>query len=356
MSGSGIYFRTSENPVPQYFPSIRKSLSGNKCRNTGLQITRSSFSSVSEAAHRGEPKRRRSWTTFLTKPIYAERGITTFPVRIDENGKRPAVKGYLKLGPTLSRKLAKHFSDAEALGFVLGVRSGLTVLDIDTAEERIVADAFDRHGLTPIIVRTGSGNFQGWYRHAAERRLIRPTKGIPIDILGRGFVVAPPSVGQLGNYQFVQGGLNDLGSLPVLRNAPAGTYSAALSSPAAPPGIGDRNNKLFRLCMKSAPACDDAEALADYARTQNADFEHPLDEQEVMTVVGSAWSYEEQGRNYLGIGRFVQVSHLEIESLTGKSGDALILLMLLRVNHWGRDFVIANAMAETMPGGCRPST
>jgi Bifunctional DNA primase/polymerase, N-terminal/Primase C terminal 1 (PriCT-1) len=285
------------------------------------------------------------------QPLYAERGISTFPVHIDEAGKRPAVKGYLTLGSAQSRRLVRQFSKARALGFVLGKRSGVTVLDIDTSDERIVAEAFDRHGQTPIVVRSGSGNFQGWYRHAGESRLIRPTAA-PIDILGGGFIVAPPSVGKLRDYQFVQGGLDDLGSLPVLRNAPAVAARAENSFPSeSPHGVGERNIGLFRLCMVGARACDDLESLEDYATTQNAQFKYPLDEKEVRNVVRSAWGYEERGLNFLGIGRTVYVSHLELENLMSKSGDALMLLLLLRKHHWNRDFAVANVMAETMPGG-----
>jgi hypothetical protein len=33
------------------------------------------------------------------------------------------------------------------------------VLDIDTTDERVLADAIYRHGATPIIIRTASGKF-----------------------------------------------------------------------------------------------------------------------------------------------------------------------------------------------------
>jgi hypothetical protein len=117
------------------------------------------------------------------QPLYAEHGIATFPV---DAGKRPMVKRYGKVGLGGSAKIAEMFGDAGAIGFMCGPRSHITVLDIDTKDERVVADAIDRHGKTPIIARTGSGNYQAWYRHGGERRLIRPRRDVPIDILGGG--------------------------------------------------------------------------------------------------------------------------------------------------------------------------
>ena len=104
------------------------------------------------------------------------------------------------------------------MGFCPGRRSGLTILDVDTPDERVLTDALDRHGATPVIVRSGSGNFQAWYRNSGETRRIRPEPDKPIDILGGGFVVAPPSRGTKGCYQFVQGDLDDLGRLPIMQN------------------------------------------------------------------------------------------------------------------------------------------
>lgn len=62
------------------------------------------------------------------QPRYAERGIPTFPVQ----EKRPAIRGYLRLGLATSARLTAKFSDAGAIGFALGKRSKITVLDVDT--------------------------------------------------------------------------------------------------------------------------------------------------------------------------------------------------------------------------------
>src|SRR3546814_11594686 len=98
------------------------------------------------------------------QPRYAEAGISTFPVR----DKKPAIRGYLKTGPNLSRQLADKFGDAPALGFSCK-RAGLPIVDVDTTDETILADALARYGATPHVVRTGSGHFQVWYRHGGAR-------------------------------------------------------------------------------------------------------------------------------------------------------------------------------------------
>jgi hypothetical protein len=130
------------------------------------------------------------------QPRYADHGIATFPVVIDGSGKRPAVKGYLKVGSNLSRELALRFAANDAFGFVLGCRHRITVLDIDTPDERVLSAALAKHGASPFVVRSGSGNGQAWYRHGGEGRHVRPWgREPPIDVLGGGYVVAPPSVG-----------------------------------------------------------------------------------------------------------------------------------------------------------------
>jgi hypothetical protein len=125
------------------------------------------------------------------QPLYAEHGIATFPVTA---AKRPAVQNYLHTGLKGSQALTAKFGSAPALGFATDERNGLTVLDIDTPDERTLAQALDRHGRTPLISRTGSGKFHAYYRYNGERRRIRPWPGREIDILGRGgMVIAPPS-------------------------------------------------------------------------------------------------------------------------------------------------------------------
>jgi Bifunctional DNA primase/polymerase, N-terminal/Primase C terminal 1 (PriCT-1) len=282
------------------------------------------------------------------QPRYAEHGIPTFPVR----DKRPAVRGYLKLGPIASARLTEKFSNADSIGFALGGRSKITVLDVDTPNERVLADVLDRHGRTPIIVRSGSGNYQCWYRWNRERRQIRPFGEKPIDVLGGGFVVAPPSRGTNSNYRFIEGSLDDLDSLPVLRGIEIAT------SPLSPASIvdggvteGHRNASLWRHCMQSARYCDDVDAVLDVARTHNAEFMPPLTDSEVMKVAKSAWDYTERGANRFGRhGVFFDTD--EVNRLITSDSDAFVLLAFLRANNRPESvFMVANGLAETLGWG-----
>ena len=141
------------------------------------------------------------------QPIYAEAGLATFPV--DAEAKKPSVGNPLKAGHKASGQWALRFSEASALGFACGKRSGLTIVDIDDPDENLVADAMAKLGPTPIVVRTASGKHHLWYRHNGEprspRKLARDM-GLsgPVDILGeRGFAIAPPSLRGGGTYEWL---------------------------------------------------------------------------------------------------------------------------------------------------------
>jgi hypothetical protein len=280
------------------------------------------------------------------QPRYAAHRIATFPV----HDKRPAVTGYLKLGLEGSRRLTEKFSDADAIGFALGKQSGITVLDVDTNDERMLAVALDRHGQTRIVVRSGSGNYQAWYHWNGEKRLIRSEPDKPIDILGRGFVVAPPSHGTKSDYQFVQGGLDDLDRLPILGGF--GTALPRVSPATCPVEIvteGQRNVSLWRHCMQSAHHCDDFDALLDVARTRNAEFTPPLLDDEVVKIATSASRYTERNENWFGFGRRVAFPHATVDRLAAQDPYALALLSVLKRLHGGRDhFILAKEAAHRL--------
>ena len=229
---------------------------------------------------------------------YAAHGIATFPVGPD---KKPLVSHYGRCGLPGSAEIARKFPDAVGFGFMAGPRNRITALDCDSTDERVLADGLDRHGRTPLIARTGSGHFQAWYCHNGEGRMIRPEPNRPIDILGGGLIVAPPSQMAKGGYQFIQGQLDDLDRLPVMAHVPE--KARPLSKIHGVNGAvsqGERNDRLFRLCLVNARSCDDLDALIDVAMTRNAEFLPPLDDPEVMRTAASAWRYQTEGRNYSG--------------------------------------------------------
>jgi Bifunctional DNA primase/polymerase, N-terminal len=289
------------------------------------------------------------------QPHYAEHGIATIPCAAS---KIPLVRNPQKFGRAASAEIAAKFGDAEAFGFYAGPRNGITVLDVDTSDEGVLATALNRHGSSPIIVRTGSGKFHAPYRHNGELRRIRAWgKGLPIDLLGAGLCIAPPSTVTKGTYEIIEGHLDDLDRLPIMRGLDAGMYVEAPSivPDEAEPEIipeGTRNTTLWRFCMRQASthrietgkAIDRGE-LIEVARRINAGCSPPLPESEVIAIAASAWGYEISGKNWFGTGQRIVTSHDEIKLL---SQDAYYLLCILRQHHWGRQFVVANAMAEKL--------
>jgi hypothetical protein len=277
------------------------------------------------------------------QPEYAARGVATFPVMVTDKAKRPAITHYGKVGLPGSAALAmkRQFANADAFGFMAGVRSSVTILDIDSSDEKILAKALDRHGSTPLIVRTGSGKFHAYFRYHRERRRIRPWRGLPIDLLGdNGFVVGPPSLSAKGQYEIIKGKLADLERLPPLRNLD-------LEKPSKTVKQGARNNALFRHCMKAAHRVDCFDKLLDVARTFNKNCEPPMEDGEVMHTAQSAWNYTERGQNRFGQ-HGAWFPYDEVAAMVSHQ-DAFLLLAFLRA-HQGpaSTFMCANGLADQL--------
>jgi hypothetical protein len=274
------------------------------------------------------------------QPHYAAHRVATFPVRITEDAKRPAITNYGTVGLPASAVLAskQQFANANAFGFMAGPRSNIAVLDVDTSDEKILANALDRHGQTPLIVRSGSGKFHAYYRHAGERRRIRPWQGLPIDVLGSGgYVVAPPSRAARGRYEIIQGGLDDLERLPAMRNFAHTKPEVARD--------GERGTKLFEHLMRAAHHVDCFDDLLDVGRTFGDNCEPPMEEARVISTAQSAWGYTQRGLNRFGQhGAWFPLD--EVDRLVDYQ-DAFFLLAFLRA-HQGPDatFMCANGLAE----------
>jgi len=273
------------------------------------------------------------------QPRYAAQGLPTFPV----TGKRPLVRGYLRVGLRASAELAKKFPNAPAIGVALGKRTNLTVLDIDAPDETLLLDFIAQFGDTPFVVRTGSGHFHAWYRHNGEPRCIRPFPDLPVDVLGAGFVVAPPSIGLKGRYVIIRGSLEDLRRLPVMRSRVPNRVASHVASVTQ----GRRNKSLFRHALFHARYADDEETLLDVARTENENACVPeLPDDEVVRLVRSAWKIQQEGRNFAG-GKVVPATFAEVDRLTSDFPDAFALLMMLRRHHKRRkEFALGKAMAS----------
>ena len=222
-----------------------------------------------------------------------------------------------------------------------------------STDERIFADALNRYGDTPVKVQTGSGKFHALYRFNGERRRIRQVGEDPIDILGTGgYVIAPPSVTAKGTYRFIEGGLDDLDRLPIMRGlAPDAAVkpSQQIYNPTISEGV--RNSELWARCMREAKNVDSLDTLVRVARALNETCTPPLDEREVEKIARSAWSYEQRGLNRFGRhGVWFETS--VANDLIKADQDLYILLSYLRANNGpDRQFMIADGFAETLGWG-----
>lgn len=291
------------------------------------------------------------------QPVYAERGIATFPLN---DNKTPAVRNYQKFGLPASARLADRFSASDGFGFMTNARSRVTVLDVDTTDERVLADCLSRHGPTPLVGRTASGKFHALYRHNGEFRKIRPFGDLPIDLLGiGGLVVAVPSRFAKGQYAFIEGSLDEIDRLPVMRGLDPGMYrpraapALTITTPkgaadeySAPEGI--RNTALWRFCMQQmAITNDDIDAIVAAARIRNATYTPPLEDTEVVTTASSAWGYTKSGRNWFG----QRGSYLPTTAVKDMVRDPYLLALiswLQAENAPGSTFWVADGLADKL--------
>ena len=251
---------------------------------------------------------------------YAEHHIATYPLTQE---KIPAIRGYGSVDVAGSHQLAMKFPEAMAAGFIAGHRNRLTVIDIDSPDDRLLDEMQGMFGATPLHVRTPSGGRHLYYRHGGEARRIRPLPNV--DILGAGNVVAALSVVPKGRYELERGSLDDLAALPPIRQEQQRRPAGGIPE-------GQRNNGLFKYCLRCAPSCDDLEALLDVARTLNMELIEPLPDIEVIKTAKSAWAYQVTGRNWVGRKARASTDREEILAMS-RDPAAAMLLMLLRVSH-----------------------
>ena len=230
------------------------------------------------------------------QPLYARHGVATFPVKIQDGNKMPAVRGWQRVGVRASTELAGKFATAESFGFTCGLRNGVTVIDMDSTDASIVAEGERLFGVSPVLWRTGGGKFAMPFRWNGEPRSIRALSddGPSIDLLGGGFVVAPPSAGVKQPYEFIRGSVADFDRLPVARMPKEiRNDDAAASRPGRErTPEGRRNLELFRYCKSTVVYCDTLDGFIDAARTWAEDrFATPLPAAEIVKTCNSVWQY-----------------------------------------------------------------
>ena len=289
------------------------------------------------------------------QPKYAALGIATFPLRSDDR-KRPAVGNYNKMGLRASNQLVLKWGDAEGLACMAGPHNRITVVDIDArgAEgERLLADIQTEIGPSRFIVLTGGGGFHAYCRHNGERRKVRYDPRRPIDLLGGGQIVLPPSMGSKAHYQTIEGKLDDLTRLSTIRQpmkleTPRDVISDM--TPAEPfADIGahsGRNNALFDALRKEArhlpPTLD---AFVTRAHEINSTFGEPMIDSRVIDTAKSIFHYLETGTLRTGEhGAWFKKD--QVDQLVHDPFLFTLIGWLKAANGPGAEFWIANGLAE----------
>jgi hypothetical protein len=234
---------------------------------------------------------------------WAAAGITPLPFA--PNGKKPMVKRPDRFGQRAALSLVPKFPTAN-LGFLAGRHNGVTVVDIDSTKDCELNYVLETCGDSPLIVQTPRDGWHVYYSHHGEGRHIKPDNDHPIDTLGDGPVVAPPSTKPDGRrYRWLRGGLADLRNLPTMRAGALRKLVPAFVEKPPPIGgedtaticNGQRNCKLFKLICMFAWEAKSTDDLEEQALKANVAFcDPPLSDAEVRGRVRSAWKYKMDGR------------------------------------------------------------
>jgi hypothetical protein len=257
---------------------------------------------------------------------------------------------------------------AANVGLLAGL-SGVTIVDVDALTD--LEWLIRLFGKTPLIAETPSGGRHLWYRARGERCADLRTKGYCADVRGiGGFIVVPPSVRPSGahagvQYRFLSGGLETLADLPGIREEAAEVFGLRKTDRVRRPAEeevssrllpGQRNSAMFRQCLRLARGCECDRELIDEALALNRiACDSPLEEAEVRRFAQSAWSYQQQGRNFSGTRGFGCTA--DLRARIGEP-DAFWLFSELILAHpdapsSGREFAIS-AAAMAKHGAAKP--
>ena len=279
--------------------------------------------------------------------VFSAQGIGVIPTGPDKPS-MPMVRNPASLGVRASQTLVAHprFAHANA-GVWAGQRSGLTIVDIDSYDAGHVADAINIFGDTPLKISTPSGGLHLWYRHAGEGRRIRPFgRDLPLDVLGSGLAVVPPShrpaTGSkvAGAYRVIEGDLRSLGCLPKINlGAMPAQRSAPQPAPRASSGDvremreGDgRDNAIFAFARSAAGGCGTEAELVEAVLAENARMAEPLPAVVAQRKAAQAWTYKVKGRLMVAGTKSAVLTAAMIKACAPYP-PALLLLAHLRSEH-----------------------
>jgi hypothetical protein len=306
---------------------------------------------------------------------YAARGLPTFPVNplAPDGRKLPGVRGYGKVGLRGSHQIALKFHDKDTNGLacLAGVRRGashlvLALIDVDArgAEaDRLAADVQLIYGPSRFIVRTGNDGRHLYYRWSGEGRKIRPDPSMPIDILGGGVVVLPPSLGAKQPYEIIYGHLDDLCALTKIARAPAPPEAdpppqelgdeeplpTALRTGLGWMRDGDaRNRKLFDIMRHDGrhlpPTLD---AFTAHARMTNTEFGEPMGDDEVVMVATKVLKMREAGRLFTSGGVYFS-PEVDLDELEKNPWLCSLIMFLTRRNGPDALFWVADGLSRVL--------
>jgi hypothetical protein len=273
------------------------------------------------------------------------------------------------------RAIEAWMASARHAGAEVGLLTGrgtfpVTVVDIDDVSEVEAITAL--LGPTPLVVATPSGGRHLYYRFSGERCANLRRLGWAADVKAAGgYVVAPPSKRprspgrRSGGYRLLRGSWADVARLPALpadwlerlsqkgaqRRDPQGAKPPqACHSGKHGPGV--RNAEVFSAALRHAPM---AESLADLQSTMedwNAlNCEPDLEGAEVAKTAASAWKYEEEGKNFVGVGG-VSLRQDELRDIG--DADALFVWAHLRLFHGANDQAFALVVPRMVDEGSVP--
>lgn len=223
-------------------------------------------------------------------------GLWTIPVR--HKSKAAALpKGH----PFFERRATDEEHAAwsyPGVGIVTGRKAGVLVLDVDGPQG---AEELKRRGHPPTwMVRTQSGGMHVYFKHpdCELRTRIRAVPDLDLKA-GGGYVVAPPSAGPKGMYEWIVSPEDaELADAPEWlveldrrdRFAKAGPVGEEI-------GEGKRNHTLASLAgtMRRRGMCE-AEIFGALEITNRLRCKPPLSEDEVRGICASVARYETDGR------------------------------------------------------------
>lgn len=166
---------------------------------------------------------------------YAARGWHVFPVQ--ERGKAPHAclgsEGGHKHATTDEATIRAWWASHPGAGVGISAEpSGLVILDVDVAGGKGGDASLDgiNDQLEPtLMARTGSGGLHAYYLRPPGVPASRKIRFLPgLDLIGKGYVVAPPSGHASGGCYEWLGGPSQVTPLPPVLRAHAGAQSAAV--------------------------------------------------------------------------------------------------------------------------------